>query len=439
MPNGLAPLLGMRPAQAFVSRNLRSRRSRAAHQTSSIAVALVLVVLAATPVQAFVIAEDELEDSSTELGLIARSFTFSLLGEPLDAPVGLGVLDFRSYIVKRSSRWKLVLHDQFTTTFRSQALLGLGLVGRGLPPPRLLPLQQNIANDATFAMKHVADWLYASWFGETVTLTVGRQPITFGRGSLWKPYDLIGTFALTQVDREYKPGADALRVDWSPNEKTVITAVAAIGELEQDNDIEAKRQGTSIVVRGKRSLDGGEVGFLAGYVRGDALIGTDGVYDAGPFELYAEATVTRPSERSLDSPQVGTGELAIKASAGAVLHPVSTLSLTPELMFNDFGGSSQTDYLSLALSDRAAIGEQIFMGTHYAGLAADWEAHALLHVVGAAIVNMRDPSSLLSLGLSYNLANNVQAMLGGYVPVGQDSSEYGNAPTLLYFELKAVL
>ncbi len=78
-------------------------------------------------------------------------------------------------------------------------------------------------------------------------------------------------------------------------------------------------------------------------------------------------------------------------------------------------------------------------GRYYAGAAADWEAHPLLHIVGATIINVQDPSVLASGGLSYSLADNVQALLGGYAPIGKDGTEYGSLPYFLYFELKAVL
>jgi hypothetical protein len=88
---------------------------------------------------------------------------------------------------------------------------------------------------------------------------------------------------------------------------------------------------------------------------------------------------------------------------------------------------------------------------------AAWEAHPLLDVNGAAIINTRDPSALLSLGLSYSVATNVALIAGGYIPAGRvpelqldpatgaplalpaPRSEYGLYPYFLYVELKAAM
>ena len=42
--------------------------------------AMLVVLLLAAPARAFVLAEDELEETSTELGFMVRGFTFTLTG-----------------------------------------------------------------------------------------------------------------------------------------------------------------------------------------------------------------------------------------------------------------------------------------------------------------------------------------------------------------------
>ena len=117
-------------------------------------------------------------------------------------------------------------------------------------------------------------------------------------------------------------------------------------------------------------------------------------------------------------------------------------------MFNGFGAWDKADYLAVAASDRVAVGEQITWGMVYASVFATWEAHALLTVAGGALMNVRDPSALASLILSYNFADNVQGVFGGYAPVGKRPqiapglsarSEYGVYPYFVFAELKAVL
>jgi hypothetical protein len=412
----------------------------------SAALAVMVALCGALPGRAvaIVLEEDELEETSTELGSIARSFAFVLMGEPLEPPfdpIGTGILDLRFYFAKRASSWKLVIHNQLTTTIRSHDLAGAPTLGRGVSPPRWLPLKFDIEDEPTVGIRNAVDWLYFAWSRDSFTVTLGRQPVTFGRGKIWRPSDLVGTFALTEVDTEYKPGADALRVDWNPGEQTVITLVASTGEIGGDeDDLEAELAGTSIVARGKRGWERGEAGVLAGFVRGDAVAGVDGVYDTGSFEVYAEATLTYVSDDSLTSATVESGDIAGKAIAGATFRPTSKLIVSPELLYNGFGASNSADYLLVGVSERVAVGEQITLGQYYAAVVLDWEVHSLLHVTSASLANLRDPSALLSVGLSYSVSDNVAAVLGGYASTGDlPDDEFALFPYFTYFELKAVM
>ena len=76
------------------------------------------------------------------------------------------------------------------------------------------------------------DWLYCAVNWGPATFTVGRQPVTFGRGKFCGPSDLVATFALTEVDTEYKPGADALRIDLGLGERTQLGLIAAAGKWD---------------------------------------------------------------------------------------------------------------------------------------------------------------------------------------------------------------
>ncbi len=413
------------------------------------------VLATASVAHAAVLDEDPLEETSTEAGVVARSFMFVLTGDVLEPPIspidvnptGVGIVDLRLYFAKRTPTFKLVVHNQLTSSVRSHEASGAFALGRGVAPPRLLPLRYELADDPTMAVVDEVDWVYVAWTRGPVTITAGRQPVSFGRGALVQPTDLVGTFALTEVDTEYKPGADALRVDWNPGVRTAITLVASTGELEADDDVDASLEGTAVLVRGKRSLGWGEVAGTAGYVRGDAVVGIDGIADAGFGDVYAEVTATRLSDDSLASPLVDSGDIAVRGVAGVTYRPTSKLTLQPELVYSDFGASDPDDYLAVAVSPRVGLGEQSLLGRAHAGGVVAWEAHPLVNVTGVALVNVLDPSALLSAGLSYNVSDNVESVLGVYVPVGDAPdaasfdlrSEYGTYPYFAYFELKAVL
>lgn len=416
--------------------------------------ALAALAAAAAPAHALVVSEDELAEKSLVVGLVLRGFSFLLGGEvlrppfaPEDAsPSAAAVFDLRPIFAWRSGGWKLVVHGQLTSAVRSHALTGALALGRGVAPPRLLPLRAELADDPTLDLTGEIDWGYAAASVGAFTITVGRQPITFGRARVWRPTDLIGTFALTEVDTEYKPGSDAVRVDWSSGQRTQLTLVAATGELEQDGDLEASLRGTTFLGQLKRAWDRGEAALLVAMVRRDAVAAVDAVWDTGSFEVHGEAVATRVAAASLASPVASGGDVVARAVVGATFRPASKLTVAPELLYNGFGARHEEDYLAVAQSERVAVGEQILLGRAYAAVTADWELHPLLRLSGVALVNLLDPSALFSVALSYSVSDNVQALVGGYVPAGARpasvaaaGSEYGLYPLFGFVELKAAM
>jgi hypothetical protein len=425
-----------------------------------------LLLARPSPAGAWVLAEDELEERSTELGLLIRTFAFVL--EPLpgldtkgikdlgliDETQGLGILDLRLSFSHKTPRLQLVLHNQLTLTARSMAPTAGSLVmGRGMEPPRWFPLQADIVDDDGITLRESVDWVYAAVTWGRAVITVGRQPITFGRGKLFKPMDLIATFALTEVDTEYKPGADALRVDLSLFEQTFLTLVAAAGE----HGDELSLRGSSFALRARQGWSKGELGLLGGYLRRDGVIGADAVFDLGSFDIYTEATLTIVSDESLSPRRPETERAVVRGLVGATFKPLSKLTVTPEIFFNGFGRWDPAEYLQVAISERAAIGETFNLGMLYLAGVAQWEAHPLLNLTAGAILNPRDPSGLLTLGASLSAADNIQLQAGAYLPLGETPelsppdpllgippiprprSEFGLYPIFFFVELKMAM
>ncbi|MFH1130673.1 MAG: hypothetical protein V1754_05020 [Pseudomonadota bacterium] len=414
------------------------------------------------PVFGIVLNEDELEDRSTELGMLLRTFSFlfhgSILRPPYSPissdPSGAGLFDLRLSFCHRTPKLKAALHTQLTGNISSHATLGAFNLGRGIAPPRWIPLQTKLVDDPTLMMQLEIDWIFLSYTWGPITITAGRQPITFGRGKLWHPSDLVSNFGITEVDVEFKPGADAMRLDWTLSPKTFFTIVTATGELQQDTDMELSLRGSSFIGRFSQGWEKGEAGVWTGLVRWDIVLGVDAVHDFGKFDMVAEVTLTFPTEKSLtpraeiDSGIPAVAPLIPRAVLGATFKPMNKLFLTGELFFNGFGSWEKETYLALATSERIAVGEMATLGKLYAGILADWEAHPLVHLYLISFANLRDPSGLLSLGLRYNLATNVELYAGGYVPVArlpniragfEPRSEFGFYPYFLFLELKAAI
>ena len=400
-----------------------------------------------SPATATVLSEDEFEGSSTSLGAVWRSFGFTLAGPvlappyaPLDlSPTVVGIFDTRLYFERKTSRYQFVIHPQLTLRGFSHEVGGIASLGRGPSPPRWLPLSYNFVDESTVKLRGSIDRLYLSYTLGPATMSVGRQAVTFGRGKLWRTSDVVSTFSLTEVDTEYKPGSDALRIDINFGESRDLTVVAAAGEIESaEHDAEVTMQGSTALARYQHGGTVGEIGAMAGMVRGDIFVSLDGTLDLGSFDIYGEASLT---PTATDSP-------IVKGLVGATFKPGAKVTFTPEFMYSGFGAWHSEDYLTALSSERIAIGEQTTIGRLYTGLATQVELDPLWNLVTAQIVNLHDPSGLFSLALQHNLANNASVLVGAYAPMGKlpesgfiplPQSEFGSYPYFVFTELKGVL
>ncbi|PIE17583.1 MAG: hypothetical protein CSA65_08540 [Proteobacteria bacterium] len=444
-------------------------RSRAVRSGRALGVALTLVALAqGGRAEAIVLAEDPFEETSTELALMIRSFSFvfasPILRPPYNTedanPSGAGLADLRLTFAHQSKRWQLVAAGQLTPRVQSDGLGGRN-IGRGVPPPRWLPLRGWITRRDHVQVLAGFDWLYLRTSLGPVTITAGRQPVSFGRGQLWHPTDMVSMFSLTEVDTEYKPGADALRVDWQIAERSSLVLLAVAGELADGHDLGLSLAGSSFLARFKQGIGKAEVALMAGLSRRDVVVAVDGIVDLGFGDLYGEAVLNVPTSGSLTpNPDArcaftrlgvacadGSPPVVVRAVVGLRLKPTKTLTTSLELFYNGFGSFDREDYLAVASSERVAIGEVVALGALCGGASLLWELHPLFKLSAALLANLRDPSALLFSGLVYSAAANVDLIAGVYLPIARvpdisqaplvmPRSEYGLYPTFFFLELK---
>ncbi len=412
------------------------------------------------PARAWVLSEDAFEEESTEMGVVARSFAFVSAGPVLEPPLspeganptGQSIFDGRLYASHKTARYRLVVHNQSTMSLSSTGGVGGLNLGRGLPPPRLFPLTFDHQSDGML-LRNMTDWLFAEWRFGQVTLTVGRQPVSIGRGSAWHTNDLVSTFSLTEVDTQFKRGADAVRLDWSLPARQNLMVIASFGDIEasRESRVGADVSGSTALVRYKKAGELGEFALMGGAVRGDAVASVDGTTSYFGFDWYGELTGTFLSAQSLSAPGA-SGDFYLKALMGASFRPISDLTIVPEVFYSGAGAKNVDGYLPVMLSDRFQIGDQTSIGRYYASLANLWQVSPLSTVSWGMMSNLADPSALFFSALNQSISDDVSGQLGFYAPIGRLpqtaesvylpialGSEFGTYPYFFFAQLSATL
>jgi hypothetical protein len=298
---------------------------------------------------------------------------------------------------------------------------------------RFLPLQDVLADDGDVRVQIELDRLTLTWERPAFRLVAGRQAITWGVNFFWPVLDLFAPFPPERIDREYKPGVDALRLTIPVGSLSEIELVAA----GQGKDLS---EDGSVGALARIHLGAADLGLMAGRFHGDTVAGgfvTANVIGTGVRGELAFTESGDPFDATIDRRRFW------RASAGVDRQLTATLALTAEIAWNGFGTAQPREYPVLAASDRVRRGEITSLGEWYGGAALTWQAHPLLSVVGTGLVNLSDGSALLLPHADWSLADDVSVVFGGLFGIGPGPgaggrlrSEYGAVPAAVYAAIK---
>jgi hypothetical protein len=342
----------------------------------------------------------------------------------------LGVLRLKLQ-AREGEEWIADVHGVVSLT--SPAATGASAIVTG-STPRLLDLEATVVRGEDVEVVMELDRLSLTWQRREFRLVVGRQAITWGVNFFWPVLDLFAPFAPERIDREYKPGVDAVRLTVPLGPLSEVEAVAAgQGESIEDDG--------SVAALVRLHAGPADVGAMGGRFHRDLVVGAFVTASVRGTGLRAEVAFTESGDP--DDAAIGRSSFW-RASAGLDRQLTPSLTLTAEAYWNGFGAEDPSGYRRVAAADRVQRGEVTSLGQYYAGLSLAWQAHPLVSVTGTVLVNLGDPSALLLPYLDWSLADNLSLLLGALVGLGPGldragtpGSEYGAVPATFYVALRA--
>jgi hypothetical protein len=274
---------------------------------------------------------------------------------------------------------------------------------------RLIDLDPILLSEGGFVLEQNLDQLALAYHGTAFSLVVGRQVVSWGTGRLWNPTDLFSPFAPTDVDREVRRGADAVRLS---------LPLGAVSEMELLWLPQQKLVDNGGVVRLRGNVLGVDFSGSAAKYVDDLVLGADFAADVGPIGVHGEGAWTVPLVGLDGSTTLHSEGNFVRAVAGASARPFESLVVVAEYYYNGFGTTEANEIVPKLKSDRVVRGEIFGAGQHYLGTVAVWSATDLLSLTGTAILNVTDPSALLAPSLEYSLTQDVLVRAGGTIPIG---------------------
>ncbi|MDF1537102.1 MAG: hypothetical protein P1S46_11510 [bacterium] len=291
----------------------------------------------------------------------------------------------------------------------------------GESPFRTLDMEKTHRETSRSALTSEVDRLTAGWTFSGLGITVGRQAITWGEAYYFNINDLFGAFPITETNRLYKPGIDALTVTASLGPFSDLSLVTVPSDDTDDN----------AAVNLQIPVGAGSLSLTGGRIREDIKLGAGYTVDFGGARIYGTHLVTREDGGTGFSETVA----GVESQVGPYTHMVG------EIYLNGWGAADPDEYPALRLTERYLAGQALTLGRLSGAVQISRQVTPLLTVTPALFANLSDGSVLARLDGGWSLSDLTSLSGGIFVGLGKrpdsgvQESEYGGAPLTVYLEL----
>ncbi len=241
----------------------------------------------------------------------------------------------------------------------------------------------------------------------SVTAIAGRQRIAWGTGRVWNPSDVLNPWNPLAIERDERPGVDA------------VLLTRPWGDLGKASAVYARHRGAeSWLGRAARTLGETDVALTAGRTRGEWMAAAEFTAQAFGAGVRAEAAAFAGEHRA----PVWRADGSLDRGVGGGV----TLGL--EGLFDSAGEGDRHRYRYLDL----VAGLRRTLARHYVAATARWEITPLLALDALEIVNADDASAFLNARLTWAALEDLELVAGGQLPSGGAGSEYGRLEPAIF-------
>ncbi|MDF1525759.1 MAG: hypothetical protein RRA15_12015 [bacterium] len=288
-------------------------------------------------------------------------------------------------------------------------------------PFRSLDLEKVHSQDESTTLISEVDRLSLTWTTPGLSLTAGRQAISWGEAFYFNVGDLFGAFPITETNRRYKPGIDGVAATVNLGLFSGLSLV----------DIPVEDESDSVAIHTYFPLGSGTCSLTGGHILEDDKAGAGYTVDIAGTQVYGSLLLTRTSVRDEYS----------QAVLGAERQVGPYTLLVAELYRNGWGTGDPDDYPALILSDEYMSGNVFTLGRYNMAFQVSRQINPLMTLTPAIFANLSDGSALLRLDGSWSLSDLTGLTGGLFFGMGErphagiPRSEYGSIPISIYVEI----
>ena len=285
---------------------------------------------------------------------------------------------------------------------------------------RFFDFSHTLVDNDSVVVYHRLDRLNLTYAPSWGSLRIGRQALTWGNGMVFNPMDLFDPFAPTAIQRDYKLGED------------MILAQAYFGRHDGQAVILPRRDPSDGDIDGTRSTYAGKLHVLNDDWESDLMVARnydDDVLGAGIVGTLGGAawrlnTVYTAVSKDYDRDnflQVVANMDYAWTWGGKNIYGLLEYYYNGLGRSGDYGQALHSAYTLARLSR----GDLFGLGRNYLAARLQIELHPLLRNDWTLIVNLDDPSLLLQPQWSWDVATDLQLIVGITWHEGRHGTEYG--------------
>ncbi|RKY10493.1 MAG: hypothetical protein DRP65_06505 [Planctomycetota bacterium] len=322
---------------------------------------------------------------------------------------------------------------------------GAGTGGGVLPceadaPFRIRQLDWQAINDGErFIWRHEIDRALVSFHRQWGEVTLGRQAIGLGRGRLFSAVDIFSPFSPLEIDREWRQGVDAARVEYQLSDTSSAEVIAAIGETWEKSALIARLRGY---------FDEIDAEFIFGKRAEDLMVA--GVVSAAVMEaeVHCELALYNTPEAQTDGGIFNNDhEVAKAVFGGSYTFDVGNgLTFLTEYHYSGFGLKDVgrvTDKLDEpTFAERIIRGDTQTLGREALAYQLSYPFSISLNGAFLVLHSPQDGSAVLSPSLIWDFSKSASLLGSIFIPCGDQpsggkiKSEYGSTPLSFFLQLR---
>jgi hypothetical protein len=290
-----------------------------------------------------------------------------------------------------------------------------------------------------FFYRHEIDRAVVAFHVDWGEVTLGRQAIGLGRGTLFSAVDVFAPFSPLEIDREWRRGVDAVRIERHISDASSVELIGAFG---------ATWEQSALLGRARGYFGDVDAELIFGKRAGDTMLGGTASAAVGDAEAHGELAFFDTPETQPDGGLWGNDHQVGKLIAGGsyTFNIGNGLTLLGEYHYSGFGVKDIADATNRLKSsdflERFLRGDSQILGREALAFQATYPFSNVSNGALLVLQSPSDGSGVLSPSLTWDFSDNASLLGSVFIPWGDEPSagtirsEYGGTPVSLFLQLR---